>query len=50
MLGTALQMECSTMWASARSVFVLAPFSAAKSKCNGALLFVIHPSTHIPVP
>jgi hypothetical protein len=38
------------MWASARSVFVLAPLSAAKSKCDGALLFVIHPSTHIPVP
>jgi hypothetical protein len=38
------------MWASARSVFVLAPLSAAKSKCDGALLFVIHLSTHILVP
>jgi hypothetical protein len=38
------------MWASACSVFVLAHLFAAKSKCDGALLFVIHPSTHIRVP
>ncbi len=50
MLGTALWMECSTMWASARSIFVLALLSAAKSKCDVAHLFVIHPSTHIPFP
>jgi hypothetical protein len=38
------------MWASAYSVFVLAPLSAAKSKCDGAQLFVIHLSTHVSVP
>ena len=37
------------MWASARSVFVIAHLSAAKSKCDVAQLSLIHLSTHIPV-
>jgi hypothetical protein len=37
------------MWASAHSVFVLAPLSVAKSQCDIAQLLLIHPSTHIPV-